>query len=85
MNTNATGLIGALLNTLAFVPQVINRYKTESVKDLSIGLSLLLFTGTMLWIVYGIKISEFPVIISNRIIMILNGSLLVFKVIYKSS
>ena len=82
MITTVIGMVGALLTTLAYVPQVIKTWKTQSVKALSKGLSMLFLIGTLFWLIYGILINQLPVVISNAVMMILSGLLLVFNFIY---
>ena len=80
--TEVIGLIGATFTTMAFLPQVVKTWKSKSVSDISIGLSLLFTVGTIFWLYYGIMINESPVIISNAITMVLTGSLLILKIKY---
>ena len=62
------GYFATLVSTLAFMPQVLQVFKTKSVNDIS----LLAFSqntfGALLWIVYGLLIHSIPVVITNTII-----------------
>jgi MtN3 and saliva related transmembrane protein len=55
------GIIGALGN----IPQVIKIYKRKSAKDISVWTWLILSVGSSIWILYGIEINSYPLIIGN--------------------
>lgn len=78
------GLFGAFLSAITFIPQVIQAYKTKSVKDLNISMLLIVFTSVIVWLIYGFAKSLLPVIIANGIILILSGVLLYFKATFKN-
>lgn len=77
------GLSAGTLTTIAFVPQVVKTYKTRSAKDLSLGMFLIFFSGTVCWLVYGIFIGDMPVMAANAVTMILSSVLLFFKFWFK--
>ncbi len=64
------GIIAALLTTFGFVPQIIKIYKTKSAKDVSIMTLFQFSTGTFLWTLYGIYISDPIIIVANIITFI---------------
>ncbi len=77
------GFTAAALTTIAFFPQVIKIWKTKSTRDLSLGLFLILTTGVLLWLIYGILITNWPIIVANFVTLILTGSILFFKLRFK--
>ncbi len=77
------GLVGAFLSAITFIPQVLQAYKTKSVKDLNTTMLLIVFTSVIVWLVYGFAKSLLPVIIANGIILILSIILLYFKATFK--
>ncbi len=77
------GLFGAFLSAITFIPQVIQTYKTKSVKDLNFGMLLIILSSVIVWLIYGFEKNLLPVIIANSIILILCSILLYFKIIYK--
>lgn len=77
------GLIAGTLTTVSFLPQIIKIWKTKSTKDISLGMFVILCAGIFLWLLYGICINAFPVIIANSAILILVFIILVFKIKYK--
>lgn len=74
------GLLAAFCSTAAFVPQVLKTWKTRSTKDISLVMFLVLVTGIVLWLVYGVAIQDIPLIVANCITLALAGTILYFKV-----
>ena len=73
------GHMGAVLSSITFIPQVWKAWKTKSVGDLSIIMMFIVFTSTIVWLVYGIALNLLPVIIANGIICALSVVLIYFK------
>ncbi|TVR31001.1 MAG: hypothetical protein EA390_07205 [Balneolaceae bacterium] len=76
------GLAAGFCTTAAFLPQAIKTWKTKSAKDLSLGMYLIFCTGVLLWLTYGILISDLPIILTNLATIILAVSILYFKLSY---
>jgi len=81
--TEIMGHIGALLSSITFIPQVLQAWKTKSVGDLSMNMLLIVFTSTIVWLVYAFSLNLLPVIIANTIIFVLSGILIYFKLTFK--
>jgi MtN3 and saliva related transmembrane protein len=77
------GLLAGALTTTAFIPQVLKTWKTKSAKDLSLGMYIIFCMGVLLWLIYGIVISDIPVIVTNVVTLVLALTLLYFKLFYK--
>jgi len=77
------GLIAAVLTTAAYVPQVYKTWKIKSAGNLSLTMYIAMFVGIVLWLVYGIHLNSFAMIIANSITAILTLILIVFKLKYK--
>ncbi len=73
------GHTGAFLSSVTFIPQVYKVWKTRSVNDLSLAMMLIVFTSTLIWLVYGIALNLWPVILANSIICFLSLLLIYFK------
>ena len=78
------GLIAGFCTTAAFLPQVIKTWKTKSAKDLSLGMYSIFCTGIVLWLAYGILISDLPIILTNIASLTLASSILYFKLRFKN-
>lgn len=77
--THAVGTVAAMLTTLAFVPQVVKTWRTRQTRDISLAMWLLFVVGVALWLVYGMMIEAWPVIISNALTLGLGGTVLAIK------
>lgn len=77
------GLSAGFCTTAAFLPQVVKTWKSKSAKDISLGMYLIFCTGVMLWLTYGILISDLPIILTNLVTLILALSILYFKLTFK--
>lgn len=77
------GLIGAFLSSITFIPQVYKTWKIKSAGDLSMSMMLIVFTSTIIWLIYGFSLHLLPVIICNLIIMVLSALLIYFKLTFK--
>jgi MtN3 and saliva related transmembrane protein len=73
------GLIAATCTTLAFLPQVVKTYRTRSTKDISLGMFLVLVIGIILWLIYGVLISDLPLVAANVVTLFLAGIILALK------
>jgi MtN3 and saliva related transmembrane protein len=77
------GLLGALLSSITFIPQVVRTWQIKSAGDLSMGMLLIVFTSTIVWLIYGFALNLLPVIIANGIIFLLSLLLIYFKIKFK--
>ncbi|HAY33510.1 MAG TPA: hypothetical protein DCY06_05185 [Bacteroidetes bacterium] len=78
------GFLAAICTTSAFFPQAYKVYKTKRTRDISLGMFWLLVAGTVLWLIYGIIIESFPIIIANIVTLNLAGYILYKKLKYQN-
>jgi MtN3 and saliva related transmembrane protein len=63
----AIGLTAASLTMFGFVPQVIKIARNKSVRDVSV-FSLIQFSfGIALWVIYGIYLKNFIIVLANAV------------------
>ena len=74
------GYFAGTLTTLAFLPQAIKAFRTRSTKDMSLTMWLLLCTGIFCWLVYGIQLRAWPIIMTNGISFVLVSAVLLLKI-----
>lgn len=81
MNSLASviGYVAAVLTTASFVPQVLKIWRTRSANDVSLGMYSLFTLGIFIWLVYGVLIESWPVIVANFVTLVLAGAVLVMK------
>ena len=73
------GFAGAALTTASFVPQLLRVWRSRSAHDISAGMYAMFITGLLLWIIYGVWISAWPIVIANSVTALLAGSILALK------
>jgi MtN3 and saliva related transmembrane protein len=77
------GYFGSLLSSITFIPQVIKTWRSRSAGDLSLLMMCIVFTSTVVWLIYGIGLMLWPVILCNSIICALSLLLIFFKLTFK--
>jgi MtN3 and saliva related transmembrane protein len=82
-SANILGLIAGALTTAAFLPQAIKTWRTRNTRDISLGMFAIFCAGTLLWLLYGLRIGAVPVIAANAVTLVLALTILVFKIRYK--
>lgn len=76
---DSIGSVAAALTTLSFVPQAFKTFKTRDVSGISLGMYTAFTLGVALWLVYGVLIGAWPVIIANAVTLVLALAILVMK------
>ena len=76
------GSAAAICTTSAYLPQVIRAWRTRSTHDVSLKMYLLMVLGTLLWLAYGVAITDWPLIGANTISLLFTGSILFLKLRY---
>ncbi|HVY98224.1 MAG TPA: SemiSWEET transporter [Dongiaceae bacterium] len=75
----AIGLIGACLTTFSFLPQAIRIWRTRSARDVSLVMYVMMTTGSVMWLIYGLLIGSPALIVSNGVGVVMVGSVLALK------
>jgi len=70
------GGLAGLFTTIAIIPQILKAVRTKQVDDISPGFLSILIIGLSLWVLYGILIQDFPIILTNGVSFLLNGFML---------
>lgn len=74
------GYVAGALTTAAFVPQLVKTWRSRSAGDLSYGMMAVFSTGVALWLVYGIVLESWPVILANATTLVLSLAILALKI-----
>tara|TARA_B100000768_G_scaffold148777_1_gene142844 strand:- start:161 stop:424 length:264 start_codon:yes stop_codon:yes gene_type:complete len=77
------GFLAAFCTTFAFIPQAVKVWKTKSTKDISLYMFIIFTVGVFSWLIYGITISDMPIILANSVTLVLSLFILIFKIKYK--
>ncbi|MDF0377091.1 SemiSWEET transporter [Methylophilus sp. YYY-1] len=73
------GSIAAVCTTLAFIPQVLQSWRTRDLSGISLPMYTIFTSGVVLWLIYGLLIVDWPVIIANAVTALLAGTVLCLK------
>ena len=71
--------VAGVMTTIAFLPQVVKTWRSQSAEDISLLMFLIFSLGVFLWMLYGIGLGSLPIVIANGITLLLAGSILVMK------
>jgi MtN3 and saliva related transmembrane protein len=84
MNLNdLIGLLAAILTTASFLPQVWHTFTTKDVSGISLGMYSVFTVGVALWLLYGLMLSAWPIVIANFITLAFAVAILVMKLRYR--
>jgi len=76
------GFVAAALTTLSFVPQAWLTFKTRDVSGISLGMYSAFTLGVALWLVYGLALGAWPLILANAVTLSLALAILVMRLRY---
>lgn len=79
------GIAAGVLILSGWVDQIIKGYKTKSLKDVSKYLMLFISGGSILWLIYGIIVSDVFIIGTNIAAIVLMMIVLFMKRRYEKS
>ncbi len=74
------GYIAAFCTTCSFVPQVLHILKTGDTNSISLAMYSCFVFGVFLWLVYGLAMQDWPIIIANAITLMLASIILLLKI-----
>jgi MtN3 and saliva related transmembrane protein len=70
------GTFAALCSTVSFTPQAVKIIRTRETKDISVWMYCLTVIGFAAWAIYGVMLSQWPLVVSNGICFALSGFIL---------
>lgn len=79
MLITSLGVLAAALTSFSYIPQVRKALPRGSTADLSLKTLSVLAMGPMLWILYGIAMHDYVIVVANAIGVSLVGALISFK------
>ncbi len=82
-HTDLIGYIAACLSTFSFIPQALKTFRTKDVSGISLAMYGCFTAGVALWLVYGILLSAWPIVIANVITLSLALSIFIMKLKYR--
>jgi MtN3 and saliva related transmembrane protein len=73
------GYAAATLTTLSFVPQAVHTFRSRDVSGISLGMYSAFTSGILLWLVYGLMLGAWPIVLANTVTLALASSILGMK------
>jgi MtN3 and saliva related transmembrane protein len=77
--TEFIGYLAAIFTTLSFLPQALRILRTRETGAISLSMYLLFTGGVLAWLIYGLLLGAWPIIIANAITLCLAGLILSLK------
>ena len=77
------GYLAAFLTTLAFVPQAHHSWKTRDLSGISLPMYSLFSLGVLAWLIYGVMIASWPIIVANSFTLVLACAVICLKLKHK--
>jgi MtN3 and saliva related transmembrane protein len=73
------GGIGAVLTTICWLPQAMQVVRHKDTRAISLTANLTFGIGLMFWLVYGIVITDWPLIGSNAVSVVFTSVIVAMK------
>jgi MtN3 and saliva related transmembrane protein len=77
------GYTAGLLTSLTFLPQVIKTWKEKSAKNISLMTFIIAVANVSLWIVYGILLHNWVIILTNSAVLTMSLIMVYFKLTFR--
>lgn len=81
--TDLIGTLAAILTTISFLPQALHTFRTKDVRGISLGMYSAFTLGVAMWLIYGLLLGAWPVVIANVVTLALASIILVLKLRYR--
>ncbi len=82
MNLEWFGYLAAILTTGSFVPQAVKTIRSRNTGGISLAMYVFFTVGVALWLVYGIALESWPMILANTLTLGLAATILALKLRY---
>jgi len=78
-STEWMGYVAAVLTTGSFIPQAWLTFRSRDVAGISLGMYALFTLGIACWLVYGVALQAWPIILANAVTLVLALAILTMK------
>lgn len=73
------GSVAAACTTIAFLPQLVRMCRLRRAEEISTATFAFFSIGTILWLVYGLYLGSWPIILANGVTLCLAAAILGLK------
>jgi MtN3 and saliva related transmembrane protein len=77
------GYSAGAITSLTFLPQVVKTWKIKSAKDISLMMFVIAAINEVMWIVYGVLLDNWVIILTNIIVLSMALTMIYFKLRFK--
>lgn len=77
------GYLAAALGTVCWIPQAWKAWSTGDTSGISLLSNMLFLTTVLLWLLYGLLVADWPIIIANIFAVLAIISIVTAKLKYK--
>lgn len=77
------GYLATFFSVVSLLPQAFKLYRTRRTHDISLPSYLLIETGALLWLGYGVMKQDIPIMVTNSIIGVIVFSIILLKLKYR--
>lgn len=81
--TKIIGLVAGILTASSLLPQVVKTYKEKKAQEVSLVMLFILMAGVGLWIVYGVRRDDFPIVVTNSFSLLINFIMVGLRLKYR--
>lgn len=81
--TQIIGLSAGILTACSLLPQVFKTFREKKADDVSLLMLFVLQAGLILWIVYGFKREDIPIIVTNCFSLLVNITMVFLRIRYR--
>lgn len=82
LSVELIGSLAALITTLAWLPQILKILRERRTEDISLFTNAALATGIFLWLLYGLFIGSWPIIMANGVTFLFIATIIGLKLRY---
>lgn len=76
------GFLAAIANAISLIPEIKKAVQTRHLRDVAWGMLFFLSCSSFMWLLYGIHLVDYPIIVSDGISLILAVFLMSLKIRY---
>ncbi|MBM3413127.1 MAG: hypothetical protein FJY19_07095 [Bacteroidetes bacterium] len=76
------GYAAGAVTAFTFMPQVVKTWSEKSARDISLTMFLIAFINEVMWLIYGFMIDNLVIILTNVVMLLMSGIMIVLKLRY---
>ena len=83
MDNQIIGIAAGIFTASSLIPQVIKTLREKKAEDVSLAMLFVLQAGLILWIIYGVKREDLPIIVTNCFSLLVNITMVILRFRYR--